>query len=136
MKRYREWTIRQGSTAQCSPALMVVGCIVVLAAVFYVYREVILTTLLDAVLAAVGIALLVGAGAVVVNTLRWYRRQQAAAALDAEQLAMDYEARDTWTKTVDTAEAAAISGEADRLAEAGTELVFTPDGSLAVRNSK
>jgi len=133
MKRYREWTIRQGSTAQCSPALMVVGCIVVLAAVFYVYREVILTTLLDAVLAAVGIALLVGAGAVVVNTLRWYRRQQAAAALEEEQLAMDYEARDTWTKTVDTA---AISGEADRLAEAGTELVFTPDGSLAVRNSK
>lgn len=134
MKRYAEWTRRQGSSAQCSPALMIVGCLLVLAGVFYVYREVILTTLLDAMLAAISLAVLVGALALIVSTLRWYRRQQAAAAEEA-RLALDA-LPDTWTKRADDADTAAITGEADRLADAGTELVFTPDGSLAVRNSK
>jgi len=122
-KRYADWCRKQGSTAQCSPALGVLAFLVVFGCVVYVYREVIMTTIITAVLAAVGVALCVGAVAFTVSTLRWYRKRSRAMAADpsgATALA---------TATSD-ADVEAIGAEADWLADAGSELVFDKDGNL------
>lgn len=47
MNKYKEWCIRQGSQAQCSPGLIVLGIVAVVAAVCYVYRNLIINTLID-----------------------------------------------------------------------------------------
>src|SRR4249919_894173 len=77
LHRYATWTRKQASTAQCSPALAAAGIVVVMGIVIYVYRQVIMTTIIDAVLAAVGVALFVGAVALTLSTIRWYRRKAA-----------------------------------------------------------
>ena len=128
-KRYADWCRKQGSTAQCSPALGVLAFIVVAGAVCYVYRQVILTTLITAALAAVSVAVLGFAVAVTVSTTRWYRkRQKAMAAEPSGAVALATIAGDEDT--------AAITKEADWLADAGSELVFDKDGSLHAKSAK
>jgi hypothetical protein len=128
-KRYADWCRKQASTANCSPALMVLGMIVVAGAVIYVYRQVILTTLLTAVAAAVSVALLTGAVALIVSTVRWYRkRSRAMAAEPSGAVAL--------ATATDDEEATAISREADWLADAGSELVFDKDGNLRAKSAK
>ena len=78
LHRYATWTRKQASTAQCSPALAAAGFIVVMAAVIYVYRQVILTTIITAALAAVSVAVFIGAIALTISTIRWYRKKAAA----------------------------------------------------------
>jgi hypothetical protein len=127
--RYAEWTRKRASTAQCSPALAALGCVVVFAIVVYVYRQVIMTTIIDAVLAAVGVALFTGAVAVTISTIRWYRRKaaQEASAKPAEDI--------HWPMPTDDAGVAAIHDEAEWLAS-GVELAFSPDGKSLVSRDK
>jgi hypothetical protein len=122
-RRYADWCRKQGSTTQCSPALGVAAGIVVFAAVVYIYREVIITTIEVAALAAAGVLTFGVVLAVTISTLRWYRKRAKAMAADpsgATALA---------TATGD-ADVKAISREADWLADAGSELVFDKEGNL------
>lgn len=131
--KYARWTRRQASSAQCSPALGVLGMFVAFAIVVYIYRQVIMTTIIDAVLAAVGIAIFTAAIAVTISTIRWYRKHQKVATVEIldSKLAMP----DTCTKVTDDAETAAISDEAEWLAS-GVELAFSPDGKSLVARDK
>jgi len=122
-KRYADWCRKQGSTAQCSPAFGVLAILVVMGAVIYVYRQVIMTTIITAVLAAVGVAACVGAVAFTVSTVRWYRKRQ-------KLMAADPSGATALATVTDDADVAAIGAEADWLAEAGSELVFDKDGNL------
>lgn len=132
--KYAQWTRRQASSAQCSPALAVLGCVVAFAVVVYIYRQVIMTTIIDAVLAAVGVAMFVGAIAVTISTIRWYRKRSRAVTVEIVDSKMA--APDTWSRRrTDDAEVAAISDEAEWLAS-GVELAFSPDGKKLVARDK
>lgn len=132
--KYARWTRRQASSAQCSPALAVLGCVITFAVVVYLYRQVIMTTVIDAVLAAVGVAVFTGAIAVTISTIRWYRKREKP--VTAEIVSSTTESiPDTWTKVADDAETAAISEEAEWLAS-GVELAFSPDGKSLVARDK
>lgn len=122
-KRYADWCREQGRTAQCSPAFGVIGILAVLAAVIYVYRQVIMTTIITAVFAAVGVAVFVGAIALTLNTLRWYRKR-------ARLMTADPSGATALATATDDADVKALSAEADWLAGAGSELVFDKDGNL------
>jgi hypothetical protein len=95
-----------------------------MAAVIYTYRQIIMTTIIDAVLAAVSVAAFVAVTATVISTIRWYRRKAAADRADAATEPMPIGK----LATVTDDEAAAISREADWLAAEGVELAFSPDG--------
>lgn len=134
-KRYANWTIKQGSTAQCSPALAAAGLVVCAGIVIYVYRQVIMTTIITAVIAAVSVCVFTGAIALTISTLRWYRRQ---AARQREAMAAPVTMVPAWPgehRTADDADAKAISDEADWLAS-GVELAFSPDGDKLVAKEK
>ena len=127
---YRDWVLKRASTAQCSPALMVLGLIVVACIVAYVYRELIIHTL---IMAGVAIGIVCGSAVIVVltvNFLRWQHRRNKVAIDQA--LATPLEPQDTIPGTVTEEDAAAISREADWLAS-GVELAFGPDGSLKAK---
>jgi hypothetical protein len=124
---YANWTRKQASTAQCSPALAAAGLVVAIGIVIYVYRQVILTTIITAALAAVSVAVLIGALALTISTLRWYRRK---AADEHARMAAPITMVPSWPtedRVTDDADAAAISKEAEWLAS-GVELAFSPDG--------
>jgi hypothetical protein len=130
---YRGWVLKRAKTAQCSPALMVLGMIVVACIVAYVYREIIIHTL---IMAGIAVGIVCGTAVIVaftVNFLRWSRRQQVKrvdALIAASQ--PDGEPQDTVPGTVTEEDAKAISEEADWLAS-GVELAFGPDGSLKTK---
>lgn len=129
MRRYAEWCRRQGKTAQCSPVLGVLGILFVMAVVIYTYRQIIVTTIIDAVLAAVGVAIFVATIAVTISTIRWYRKKSAvprAEIISSETVPI---------KPTTDADTAAISDEADWLAS-GVELAFGPDGKTLVARDK
>jgi hypothetical protein len=121
MKRYAAWCRRHGSTMQCNPVMLIPIAIVALAITCYIYREVILTTLLIGVLALASVAFASGCIAITVNTVRWYR-----AKAKAERATMVPAAPAAELETTD-ADAAAIAREADWLAS-GVELAWSPDG--------
>lgn len=132
--RYAQWTRRQASSAQCSPALGILALIAAFAVTVYIYRQVILTTILDAVLAAAGVAVFVGTIMVTISTIRWYRKRQkvvTAQIIDSKMEPTDIH----WPKQTDDAEVAAISDEAEWLAS-GVELAFSPDGKKLVARDK
>lgn len=121
--RYAEWCRRRGGTLQCNPVLLIPVAIVVFGAMVYVYRQVIITTLITAVLAALAVTAFVSVIALLVSTLRWYRkREKLMAARPDAAVALA-------TATSDK-DATALSAEADWLADAGSELVFDKDGNL------
>lgn len=61
-ERVRSWMVRSASSAQCSPALIAVAIIVAVAAVCYIYRQIIIDTLeiMGLVLVSGGILLFLG----------------------------------------------------------------------------
>jgi hypothetical protein len=132
IERYRRWCLKQASTAQCSPVFGVLGILVCVGAICYVYREVILKTIETALIAAIGVAAVVAVGAITLNTLRWYRKNRAVALASAPAVAE----ADTWTAPTDTVPVTdaseALTEEADWLAS-GVELAFGPDGSLKAK---
>ena len=128
-RRYADWCRKQGGTAQCSPALGALAAILVFGAVVYVYREVIITTILTALFAAAGVVALLAVLAVTVSTLRWYRKRQRAMAADPSGAV----AVETVT---DDEDVRAISREADWLADAGAELVFDSEGNLRAKTGR
>lgn len=93
MKSYADWCRKRGSSAQCSPGAIVLGLIVVVAIVCYVYRQVILDTL---IMIGIGVGILCGvtlAIAITINALKW-RRVHAAELqerLERAHLEADYE---------------------------------------------
>lgn len=136
-KGYAAWCRKRGATAQCSPALVFLACLIGAAAVIYVYREVILQTLIAAgiVIGIVcGVSILV---AFTVNFLRWSKRQQVKrvdAYIAANPLTADGE---PVTAPVTDAETEAISKDADWLAGEGVELAWSPDGkTLKAKDDK
>lgn len=128
-ERYADWCRRQGSTAQCNPVLLIPVFLVIVGCVIYVYRQLIITTILTAVLAAVGVAVFVGAVALTLNTVRWYRRR-------VRLMAADPSGATALASATDDTEVAAISAEADLLASEGMELVFDKDGNLHAKTGK
>lgn len=132
--RYANWTHKQASSAQCSPALAVLGLVAAFAVVVYVYRQVIMTTVIDAVLAAVGVALFTGAVVLTISTIRWYLRQSRARAATVTIVDSKLEPVD-WPTPATDADVAAISDEAAWLA-GGVELAFSPDGKSLVARDK
>jgi hypothetical protein len=129
--RYAEWCRRRAGTAQCSPALWAAGMFLACCVVAYVYREVILKTVEVMAVAIAGTVMLAGFTALVVSSVRYYRRQvrflAEADAIEAEPVP------DTWTSPVvipditSMKDEEAITTEADWLAS-GVELAFSPDG--------
>ena len=124
---YAAWCRKRAGTAQCSPALTAAGLVLCLGIVIYVYRQVIMTTIITAVIAAVSVCVLVGALALTLSTIRWYRRK---AAEERARMAAPVTMVPSWPvedRVADDADAAAISKEAEWLAS-GVELAFSPDG--------
>lgn len=129
---------RMAGQANCSPALMVLGFLAIVAVVTYIYRNVIMETLIaagEAIALVSGIAIV---GALTVNFLKWNRRRNKAAAKRRE-----YESGgpiDSVTsghgksggldilKPTTVTDEEAITQEADWLAAEGVELAFSPDG--------
>jgi hypothetical protein len=147
-QRYRDFCIRQCSTAACSPGLIVIGMLVAIAIICYMYRQVILQTL-----EVVGVGMIVigalGAGAAVARlALRGRRRPRdlpAAVTLSkakAEFTAADLRAFPTAEQAIrsapiprsdigaDPAAITEIADEAAWLEDAGTELAFDEHGNL------
>jgi hypothetical protein len=125
--KYAEWCRKRAGTAQCSPALGVLGLLVAVAITCYIYRQVILSTVRAFVAAVVIVAAVAAVIAITVSTVRFLRAQRIAA---IER--MPAPVPDTWTKyeepaTVTDEDVKAISEEADWLAT-GVELAFSPDG--------
>lgn len=131
---YRDWTLRRARSAACSPVLGVLGILVVAAAVCYVYREVILQTLLTALFAVLAVAAIVALGALTLSTFQWYRRraQKLAEAIPAPAVTEDAKVHWPAPKATTDADERAISDEADWLAS-GVELAFGPDGKLKAK---
>jgi hypothetical protein len=129
LHRYAEWTRRRGRTAQCSPAIGALAALLIFGAVIYVYRQVILTTIITAVLAAVGVTLIVGSVAFIISTLRWYRKR-------TKLMAASPDGSTALVTATDDADASAIGAEADLLASAGTELVFDKEGNLHAKTGR
>jgi hypothetical protein len=125
---------RAAGRANCSPALIVLGMLVVVAAVCYVYRQVIIDTLLTVLIAAGCVAGIVIAVAVTLNGVKWHRRKalehaSALAALPEPDLTGT-----PFGPEVTVMDVKRIGAEADWLAAEGSELAFTDDGKLVVKN--
>lgn len=142
-KCYERWVLRRARTAQCSPALAVLGMVVVAGAVIYVYRDLILKTIELAALTAGTVLLLTATTVLVVSTVRWYRKRPASPAPEPEAgggtavsgLAMttqEHEAR--VSAEADAMAAQAMGAEAGWLAADEVNLAVGPDGKLLVRN--
>jgi len=123
LRKYADWTRRRGGTLQCSPALGVLAGLVVFGAVIYIYREIILTTIEVALIAAASVAVFAGVLMITISTLRWYRKRSKA-------MAANPSGATALATMTDDVEVSAISKEADWLADAGSELVFDKDGNL------
>ena len=141
--KYADWCRKRGRTMNCSPVLGVLAILVVAAVTVYVYREVILQTLLTALFAIAAVCAIVALGALTLSTVQWYRRRArklaaaTTAPADAEvQDTPNWPAKDAadWAmnKPSTDADEAAISEEADWLAS-GVELAFGPDGKLKAK---
>lgn len=127
--RYAEWCRKRGGTAQCSPALVVLGMIVVACLVGYVYREVIIHTL---IMAGIVVGIACGTGLVItlaVNGFRWHHRRAVASIGKA---IADNPIPVIETEPIDQEQADAMAREADWLAS-GVELAFDPDGKLKAK---
>jgi hypothetical protein len=151
-ERYRGWVLRRARTAQCSPALVVLGMLVALGIVIYIYRELILRTIEIALLAAFTVAAVTAAIAVTLNTIKWYRRRTAmdrqAQARTPEDvgtvagLALATGDPASAVRVLDAKPYDSVSAEADRMAEEAdwleadeVDLAVGPDGKLKVRRS-
>jgi hypothetical protein len=133
MKRYAEWCRRQGASAECNPAVMVLGLLVAAGVVIYIYRQMILETILVALLAIAAVSVSVGLAVLTISSVRWYRRKrrEAVAAIPAADTWTAPNAAE-WAMNRPATDAAAISEEADWLAS-GVELAFGPDGKLKAK---
>jgi len=132
LHRYAEWTRRQAGTTQCHPAFVVAGVLLAMAITAYIYREVIYQTLLAAVAAIAIVAAVAACTAIIVSTVRWYRRQPRTAPAVATALA-----EPVLEDEVTDEDVRALSREADWLADEGVELAWSPDGkSLRAKTSK
>jgi hypothetical protein len=136
-KRYKDWTIRQASTAQCSPALGVVFLLAILGCTIYIYRHVIEDTLLIAAIAVLAVTIVAVIAGTIVTVLRHSKQTATASAPATIQgttepaFAVDGQTlREPATITQEDADA--ISAEADWLAS-GVELAFSPDGKKLVK---
>jgi hypothetical protein len=155
-ERYRGWVLRRARTAQCSPALVVLGMLVALGVVIYIYRELILRTIEIALLAAFTVAAVTAAIAVTLNTIKWYRRRTA---MDRQVQVIDTKTPDgiatvagmalatgdpeSAIRVLDakpydavSAEADSMAGEADWLSAEEVDLAIGRDGKLKVRDSR
>lgn len=115
---------KQASRVQCSPALGIAGTIIAIGFVAYIYRQVIINTVVTALIAmgciVGGIALI----AFIASTVRWQvrRHREVPAPIDIDPEPAPAES-----------DKEAITREADWLA-GGVELAFSPDGkTLKVR---
>ena len=130
--RYAEWTRRHGASAQCHPALGAAGVIIAACITCYIYRQVIITTLLTALAATAAVAAVAACVAIIVSTRRFLRAQRIVA-LEREPVP------DTWTKAepvTTLTDEEAITEEADWLAGTGSVLVFDKDGNLRAAERK
>jgi len=126
----RKWMERQCGRANLPPAVVALGGVIALAITVYIYRHIIIETLIT-LLEAIGLlAVLLGAIAIAVNAVRWNRRRTKAA-IEGELRSHGVLAPGP------DADQAAMSTEADWLAAPGTELAWSPDGkSLVARDDK
>jgi hypothetical protein len=142
MNACKRWVLRRAGSAQCSPALVVAGMVLVAAVVAYVYRQEILNTLMIMACATAGLAV---TAIVVVFTLRVLRsefatkRPEPAPAQDTEP-----EPEEAVTGPIPVTQkswpdpdpnAKSIEADAEMLSDDALELVWNPDGSLTGRRS-
>ncbi len=128
----RKAMLRSCSRTQCSPALVIIGLVVVLVIAFVSYRAVVLATALwtVAVLVAVGLGF---AGRAVLREARHHRARVTEgipALADMPSLAPVQAPQVADLQAKPTAEQAAMQAEADRLAHPATALAVGPDGSI------
>jgi cation transporter-like permease len=114
IEKYKRWTIRQANTAQCSPALGVLVGIIVLGVMVYVYRRVVLETLL---IGSIGLTVIM---ILTLGTALGLAIRRHRAEAEPEPAMVPVAATD--------GDVAAITKEADWLATEGVELAFSPDG--------
>jgi len=111
-------------SAQMSPALSVLVAIVGICAIVYVYRRVIIDTLLTMLIAIGLFGLVLAALAFAFSSIRWFRRRAALQRATEPAIALA------------EADRAEMAQDANWLA-GGVELAFTPDGkSLVARKEQ
>jgi hypothetical protein len=139
----RKWMERRAGTANCSPALVVLGCVIAIAITCYIYRHIIIETLIAFAAAAGILLLLVAVIALVVNARR-YQKRRTQALIDAP-LAKDTEPMTQLAEPIDGSpvaampkpvDAEAMARTAEWLAEEGTELAWTSDGKLVAKGDQ
>lgn len=131
LKRYKAWTLRQVSGAQCHPGVIILGLVLVLGIVCYIYRHIIEETLL-AVAALVGVSAVLAAVAVVARSyVAWRRRSALALSTRARQIADQEMARQAAAIDAEQpqeAEADRMAAEADLLGQDDVDVRFGADG--------
>ncbi len=141
--RYAEWCRRRAGTAQCSPALIFLGMFLALGIVIYIYRQVIITTVLVTLIAVGSVALTAALVAVTLNTIRWHRRRTIAHQLALQNAGTTVPAvvdvdgvRVIDGRVVDEKAARTMEAEAGWLEADEVDLSMGPDGKLKVRDSR
>jgi hypothetical protein len=137
-QKYSDWSIRQAKSAQCSPALVLLGVAVVLAAVAYVYRHLIIETLEWMGLGIV--ALLVTYIGVRLAAIAFRSHKHRVQRLHAAGVATRQEAREQepWQPKYDSPtlkEMASISGDLAKITQAD-QLRMTEEGDIEVIKMK
>jgi|SRR5215471_14576409 len=112
--------MRKYDRIQMSPALSVLILVVGICAIVYVYRRIIIDTLLTMLLAIGLLAAVIFSLAFIASSIRWYRRRRKLAAGTQPMPVLGESDRDEMAK------------DADWLAGSGVELAFSPDGSSLV----
>lgn len=132
LKRYKAWTLRQVSDAQCHPGVIILGLVLVLGIVCYVYRHIIEETLLAAA-AALGAAVIMAVVAIVARSyVAWRRRSALAFSIRARQIADQEMAKQAAAIDAEqphpVRDAFRMAAEADLLGQDDVDVRFGADG--------
>jgi hypothetical protein len=133
---YARWTIRQGSTVQCSPAFGVLAMVVAVVIVGYIYRELIIHVIEFAAITAAVVVVLTVATILIVRA--WRRPLTLEPEMLAGQALLQGRAADAEriSMEADYMATRAIGGEAEWLAAEQVNLALDEDGKLLVQDSR
>jgi hypothetical protein len=126
--------LKSMTAMQCSPIALVLGVILVLGIVCYVYRQIIIDTMAICLVIIVCCGAIAGVSMLIISGLRWRGSGIQLPSLEERVPYPEIEKReeDKPAKVID-----AITAEADLLAEEAVTLSWTPDGkTLNVKKSR
>lgn len=116
---------RQCSRANLPPAVVALLGLIAFAITVYLYRHIILETLIALAEAAGLILLIMGVVALTINAVRWNRRRSKAAIANATGIPVEAQPPG---ELIPGADKDQMERDAKWLANPGTELAWSPDG--------